>query len=288
MNTHVLSSVSSDTSAATTTPYATLLLIRHGETELNAKNILQGSGVDYPLNDVGREQARLLGQRLASTTIDLVASSTMQRARETADYIRQWHKEVPFLVGVDSFYFNINLTACTDNNNKTVNGLEEISWGDFDGKANQNLSPLMDEWNSGNFDARSPNGESAAEVEARALPAIQQLLDEYGGSNRHLAIVIHGRLLRVILASLLDGVLDRMTIYEHHNTCINEIRVYHDANNRALPSYVGRHTPNTVRHNIANYRFESVYLNDTQHLASLTIPDNTVTETVITSSAQHS
>jgi hypothetical protein len=100
--------------------------------------------------------------------------------------------------------------------------------------------------------------------------------------------LVHGRLLRVILASLLDGVLDRMHIYKHHNTCINKIQVYHDSTNRTLPSFVGQHAPSIVRQNMATYQFESVYLNDTQHLTSLTRPVNTITETAITSSMQHS
>ncbi|KAI9595690.1 histidine phosphatase superfamily [Syncephalis fuscata] len=210
-------------------PYATLLLIRHGETELNAKDILQGALVDYPLNNIGKEQARLLGARLSRERTDLVVASAMQ----------------------------------------TVPELAEISWGDFDGKANQDLSQLMDSWNAGNFDARPPGGESAAEVEKRALPAIHRLLEEHGGHNEHLVIVVHGRLLRILLSSLLDGVLDRMRIYQHRNTCINEIRVYHDPTRSTPRSFVGRQSPSSAREALSDYRFESVYLNDTQHLALL-------------------
>ena len=36
----------------------TIYFIRHGQTELNRLNIVQGSGVDSELNDFGRHQAR--------------------------------------------------------------------------------------------------------------------------------------------------------------------------------------------------------------------------------------
>jgi bisphosphoglycerate-dependent phosphoglycerate mutase len=80
------------------TPYATLFLIRHGETLLNAAKVLQGSGVDPPLSGVGREQARLVGERFANIHVDNVAASQLLRARETAQYISQHHPNATFQV----------------------------------------------------------------------------------------------------------------------------------------------------------------------------------------------
>jgi broad specificity phosphatase PhoE len=61
-----------------------LLLVRHGESEWNALGRWQGQA-DPPLSDLGRAQARCAAQSLAS--IDAVFSSTLQRARETAEII---------------------------------------------------------------------------------------------------------------------------------------------------------------------------------------------------------
>ncbi|MFR7669932.1 MAG: histidine phosphatase family protein [Collinsella sp.] len=84
---------------------ADLYLVRHGQTELNVQNILQG-GHDSPLTARGREQA--LATRAAfearGVTFDRVYSSPLGRARHTAELIagegcsielvddlREWH-----------------------------------------------------------------------------------------------------------------------------------------------------------------------------------------------------
>ena len=54
-----------------------LLLVRHGEQQLQA-NMPVGEIVDAPLSPQGREQARVLGERLASVAIDAVYCSPPQ------------------------------------------------------------------------------------------------------------------------------------------------------------------------------------------------------------------
>jgi broad specificity phosphatase PhoE len=63
----------------------TLLLVRHGETDWNRDGRWQG-GSDTSLNELGREQARLLADQLDGS-IDVVYSSDLARARETADIV---------------------------------------------------------------------------------------------------------------------------------------------------------------------------------------------------------
>ena len=66
----------------------TLTLIRHGQTDWNLQRRLQGRS-DIPLNDTGREQARAVGRELAASGghWDVLVSSPLQRARETAQVI---------------------------------------------------------------------------------------------------------------------------------------------------------------------------------------------------------
>ena len=60
---------------------------RHASFLSNAQSLLQGSGIDAPL-DVGRAcQASALARSLASIQMDLIASSTLSRAVETADIV---------------------------------------------------------------------------------------------------------------------------------------------------------------------------------------------------------
>jgi broad specificity phosphatase PhoE len=63
----------------------TLLLVRHGETDWNRDGRWQG-GSDTRLNDLGRAQARALAEQLDGS-IDVVYSSDLARARETAEIV---------------------------------------------------------------------------------------------------------------------------------------------------------------------------------------------------------
>ena len=63
----------------------TIYFVRHGESEGNADLRYQAS--ETPLSERGREQARLIAERCASLPIDVIISSTMARAQETATII---------------------------------------------------------------------------------------------------------------------------------------------------------------------------------------------------------
>lgn len=65
-----------------------MLIIRHGETEWNQAMRFQGHG-DSPLTARGRAQAGAIGKRLKHVPIDILISSDLGRARETADIIAQ-------------------------------------------------------------------------------------------------------------------------------------------------------------------------------------------------------
>jgi len=63
-----------------------LLLIRHGETDWNVARRLQGN-MDIGLNDNGRQQARALAMALRDEALDVIVSSDLQRAVQTAQEI---------------------------------------------------------------------------------------------------------------------------------------------------------------------------------------------------------
>lgn len=66
----------------------TLTLIRHGQTDWNKANLMQGI-TDIPLNDTGREQARTTGKKLADMGLEftVLVSSPLSRAHETAQLV---------------------------------------------------------------------------------------------------------------------------------------------------------------------------------------------------------
>ncbi|OEU15045.1 phosphoglycerate mutase-like protein [Fragilariopsis cylindrus CCMP1102] len=62
-------------------------IIRHGETNWNVKGKIQGGGFDIPLNENGKLQALKAAEFLKDVPFDLIASSSLSRAKETADII---------------------------------------------------------------------------------------------------------------------------------------------------------------------------------------------------------
>jgi broad specificity phosphatase PhoE len=75
-----------------------LLLARHAESEYSARGTLNGDpSIVVALTEEGREQARLLGERLAHEPIDVCAVTEFARTRETAE-IALAGRDVPIVV----------------------------------------------------------------------------------------------------------------------------------------------------------------------------------------------
>ena len=68
-----------------------LLLVRHGDTELNSAERYWGN-TDVKLSDAGFRQAERLRDRLATERIDAIYSSELRRASATAEIIASSHR----------------------------------------------------------------------------------------------------------------------------------------------------------------------------------------------------
>ena len=69
----------------------TILLVRHGETVDNARQIMQGQ-TQGELNERGREQARQVAERSATAPVDVIIASDLRRAIQTAEIIAAPHR----------------------------------------------------------------------------------------------------------------------------------------------------------------------------------------------------
>ena len=67
-----------------------LILVRHGETELNRQHRIQGRG-DSELNETGRTQAEAIARALKDSKVAAIYSSPLTRARDTADRVARFH-----------------------------------------------------------------------------------------------------------------------------------------------------------------------------------------------------
>ena len=186
----------------------TLYLVRHGETEHNRRNIIQGGGVDSELNAAGRAQAEALAQRLRSVSFDALYASTLQRARQTADILARPHEPLT---------------------RTHLHDLSEMDWGVFEGEPPSEerdalMKALKSKWRDGAYDRAVEGGESIRDVQERAQRAIRHILTREVG--RTVLVVTHGRYLRVLLATILDDYgLKHMQELGHSNTCVNRVVV---------------------------------------------------------------
>ena len=68
-------------------------IIRHGETNWNKEEIIQGHK-NSKLSKKGKQQARNVGKKLRDYEFDVIYSSDLNRALDTASYINKYHNQV--------------------------------------------------------------------------------------------------------------------------------------------------------------------------------------------------
>ena len=159
-------------------------MVRHGETDWNARGILQGS-IDVPLNDTGRGQARELGDALDGTGIHAVHASTLMRSRETAEIIAaRLRLPGPVLhAGLAERHFG---------------AIEGSSKSALAGSSPELLRQIQQRDPAGCF----PGGETLAGFAARVLGAVQAIAARHPGER--VLVVTHGWAIDVI-ARAADG-----------------------------------------------------------------------------------
>lgn len=179
---------------------------RHGETDCNRRGIVQGRQIDAGLNAMGQAQAARLADRFAGVPLDAIYASTLRRATETAACIASLHPNAPLRLDPD---------------------LAEMSWGRYEGRVlddrlRARFEGLATRWKLGDPEARPDGGESAHDVQTRALRAVNRIRARHPGQT--VLVVTHGRFLRILLATLLpDYGIARMDDIPHANTGVYKL-----------------------------------------------------------------
>lgn len=151
--------------------------VRHGETDWNIAKKIQGH-TDIGLNEKGREQARTAAQQLKSQKIDLVVSSDLARARETAEIIAH---ELKAEIVLDP-------------------ALRERSYGEFEGLTGDQVREQGFEHIWEDPLSSAPKGESIRQVEERVLKTLRHHKKNH--AHKNILIVSHGGTLSTLLANL--------------------------------------------------------------------------------------
>lgn len=162
---------------------------RHGESEANLLHEHANRGFKYGLTETGRAQAATLAATLDGVAVARIYCSPLQRAVETAEIVSR-AKDAPLEVS---------------------DALREYDCGILEGRSDraaweQHLA-MYHQWvDEGRLEQRIEGGESYFDMQARFVPLIEGLIEEYGNSPSNLLLVAHGGLYRLMLSLVLDNV----------------------------------------------------------------------------------
>ena len=153
-------------------------LLRHGQTDWNIDLRLQGS-TDIPLNETGRNQARLAASVLNPEDWDVIIASPLSRAKDTADIV--------------ALEFGMNVVVVPELIERSfgvAEGLDHASWRKLY-ESHQHIEGL----------------ESLEDLRTRTVQLLDLIANQYSG-QRVLA-VSHGAFIRKVLTIVTNSELPR-------------------------------------------------------------------------------
>lgn len=188
----------------------TVYIIRHGETDYNKAGIVQGSGVDAPLNELGHWQALRFFEKYGHINFDKVYTSTLQRTHQTAAH-----------------FINNNIAW------QQHHGLNEINWGIREGRKpdaedNRIFNEIVSQWNAGKVDVAFEGGESPQQVAQRQQLFIEEMLAQTHENT--VLVAMHGRALKILMAHIIAKDLSQMDNFEHSNLCLYVLKYHYQSN----------------------------------------------------------
>ncbi|MCI8951142.1 MAG: histidine phosphatase family protein [Lachnospiraceae bacterium] len=180
-----------------------LYLIRHGRQSSKLCN------VDVDISQAGYNQSILLGQRLEGDGIQIVFSSGLKRALQTAQ--------------VANYYWNAEHYMYPE--------LKEISYGEMEGLSDSEIAvkfaDFLAEQSKMEYDIPFPGGECAGDVLRRVLPVFRQIVES---QYDKVAVITHGGVIRCMVAHVLgmDLVKWRTLGSSLENSSITELEWHPD------------------------------------------------------------
>jgi len=174
-----------------------IYLVRHGQTDFNLKGIVQGRGVDTDLNDTGRSQAQAFYNTYKEVPFKKIYTSALKRT----------HQSVQGFIDLGIAH-------------EAYAGLDEISWGSKDGKIASNEDhayywDMLNNWKEGDVGAKIQGGESPLDVQNRQKPVWELIMSR--PEEDPILVCMHGRAIRILLATVLNYPLHEMDKFEHQN-----------------------------------------------------------------------
>ena len=186
-----------------------IYLIRHGQSEWNVLNKIQGQ-TNTNLTKLGIDQAQAIGNRLINSNIDIIYSSDLNRALDTAKTIA---KEInkPLLIS---------------------ESLREINFGVWEGLTHVELRKDYKEeqktWRNNPEELILQGAESLEILSERVMIWLNSILEE--NIEKNIVIVSHSATLKILLLGLLDMPLTHYKNFTFSNVGLSivELRNYNN------------------------------------------------------------
>jgi probable phosphoglycerate mutase len=188
-----------------------IYLIRHGVTELNKKRCLQGRS-DIELNDYGRELARKTAEGIKDVKLDMIFTSPLKRAAETAEIIKG-DRKIPIV---------------------PEDRLMEIGFGDYEGlsfgEETYNIPDpdFMNFFKAPEMYNIPPKGESFQEVIKRTGEFLKELSQNEDYQDKTILLSTHGCALKALLANIKGTPLPEFWGEGVHKNCAVSMVEYTD------------------------------------------------------------
>jgi len=181
-----------------------IYIVRHGQTDYNLKGVVQGSGIDAPINDNGRNQADAFFAAHSHLKIDKVYYTGLQRTKQSIEQFLNMGKP-----------------------SEAIPDLNEISWGKYEGvpmthDENKYYLHMLTQWANGDLDYAIAGGESPNMVYRRLKNGLNYILEQ---GHEDILICMHGRAMRVMMSLILNYPLQYMDVFEHQNLGCYEFTV---------------------------------------------------------------
>lgn len=184
----------------------TLILTRHGETTWNKWGKIQGSSDNSILTKKGREQARSVAERLVAIGVDVIYSSELKRAKQTASIIaKKLEKRV-----------------------QTTKNLNERSFGELEGKDVESVFGKLKKLPIGErLEYRPKGGESIIDVETRVFEEVEKIIERHQGEA--VLLVIHGGVIKVLIPFIKKFPRDKRIDVKIENTSLTIFKIQEDS-----------------------------------------------------------
>ncbi|MCI8465976.1 MAG: histidine phosphatase family protein [Lachnospiraceae bacterium] len=185
------------------------IFVRHGETEWNIQGRYQGQA-DIPLSEKGKAQAAALGRRFREIPVDVIYSSPLQRAYDTARAIAE-PKGLPI---------------------HKVEGIKELDFGRWDGLTLEMLKKQFGDsftkYRIEPFHYPMEGEGTLNRAKLRVGAALEEIKEEYRHTDKTAVVVAHGGILKLAIFYLLDMSSRFYRCMELDNTSLTILDVEED------------------------------------------------------------